>query len=99
VFEALTFRYYEALMLLAGAGVIVSILRGRPSWVWPLVSLPMWLTFFHLLFHAKDRFHMPLDGIIAIFAAVALVELWQLVRTTARSRGFSTAPARRRAAA
>jgi len=84
--ESLTFRYYEALLLLAGAGIVISFVRGRPNWLWPLLSLPLLLTFFHLFFHAKDRFHMPLDGIIAIFAAVALVELWHLVRLVAMKR-------------
>jgi 4-amino-4-deoxy-L-arabinose transferase-like glycosyltransferase len=99
VVEALTFRYYEALLLLAGVGIFISFARGRPKWLWPLISLPILLTFFHLFFHAKDRFHMPLDGIIAIFAGIALVELWHLVRVLMGARTPSREPARRRAAA
>jgi hypothetical protein len=72
--ESATFRYYELLMALAGAGIVVTVVRGRPSWLWALLTLPLLLSLFHLFFHAKDRFHIPLDGIIAIFAAIALVE-------------------------
>ncbi|MBV9893506.1 MAG: hypothetical protein JO020_04990, partial [Chloroflexi bacterium] len=76
-------------------GVLLALLlRGRDNrWVWPLFSLPLLLTFFHVFFHAKDRFHIPLDGIIAIFAAVAIVEvaryggvLWFQLRDVAARR-------------
>jgi hypothetical protein len=72
--ESATFRYYEVLLVLAGAGILLVLARGRPAWLWALVMLPVLLSLFHLFFHAKDRFHIPLDGIIALFAAVALVE-------------------------
>ena len=93
--EALTFRYYEVVMALGVIGVLLALLlRGRDNrWVWPLFSLPLLLTFFHVFFHAKDRFHIPLDGIIAIFAAVAIVEvaryggvLWFQLRDVAARR-------------
>jgi hypothetical protein len=76
--EAATFRYYELLMALAVGAAVVLIVRSRPAWIWPLLALPLLLTFFHLFFHAKDRFHIPLDGVIAVFAAVAVVELTRL---------------------
>jgi dolichyl-phosphate-mannose-protein mannosyltransferase len=74
--ESMTFRYYEVVMVLGVIGVLLAlVIRGGASlWVWPLFSLPLLLTFFHVFFHAKDRFHIPLDGIVAIFAAVAIVE-------------------------
>jgi 4-amino-4-deoxy-L-arabinose transferase-like glycosyltransferase len=73
--EAFTFRYYEALMVLGVLGLAFVLLRRSSSrWALTLISLPLLLTFFHLFFHAKDRFHIPLDGIVAIFAAVALVQ-------------------------
>ena len=72
--EAATFRYYEVVMALAVVGTMLLLLTSRPLWLWPLLSLPLLLTFFHLFFHAKDRFHIPLDGVVALLAAVALVE-------------------------
>jgi hypothetical protein len=74
--EALTFRYYELVMAIAAIGSLLVLARARThKWVWPLLSLPFLLTFFHLFFHAKDRFHIPLDGIVAVFAALAIVEV------------------------
>ncbi|MBV9358091.1 MAG: hypothetical protein JO023_21480, partial [Chloroflexi bacterium] len=72
--EALTFRYYELLMGLAGIGSAILLWRRQP-WVLPILALPALLILFHLFFHAKDRFHIPIDPFVAILAAVALVEL------------------------
>jgi hypothetical protein len=81
--EAFTFRYYEVLMALGAIGAAVTILMGRPKWIWPVLALPFLLTFFHLFFHAKDRFHIPLVGIIAVLAAIAMSEAARLVQTRA----------------
>ena len=78
--EAATFRFYEAVMALGVLGALLGVLRGRSDWVWPLLALPLLLTFFHLFFHAKDRFHIPLDGVVAVFAAFALTEALRLAR-------------------
>jgi hypothetical protein len=72
--EAFTFRYYEVLMALGVLGAVFTIVQRRQMWVWPIIGLPFLLTFFHIFFHAKDRFHIPLDGFIALLAAVALAE-------------------------
>jgi hypothetical protein len=94
--EALTFRYYEALLALAALGVALVLFQRRAgAWFWALVSLPLLLTLFHVFFHAKDRFHIPLDGVFAVFAAVAVVEVARLgARWLASSRHQ---PAARRA--
>jgi hypothetical protein len=86
--EQVTFRYYAALMALAGLGVglLLVLGRGRAAWLWALLLLPLLLSLFHLFFHAKDRFHMPLDGIIAIFAATAIVEVARLSLRLGRRR-------------
>jgi hypothetical protein len=42
--------------------------------------LPLLLTFFHFFFHAKDRFHIPLDASIAILAALTLVGVFSMLR-------------------
>jgi 4-amino-4-deoxy-L-arabinose transferase-like glycosyltransferase len=77
--ETLTFRYYEALMALGVIGIASVLILTRSKYIWPLISLPLLLTFFHVFFHAKDRFHMPIDGIVAIVAAVALVEIARII--------------------
>jgi hypothetical protein len=84
--EAFTFRYYELLMGLAVVGAVLTMLHRRQVWIWPIIGLPFLLTFFHIFFHAKDRFHMPLVSVIALLAAVTLVEAVRLfVRARART--------------
>ena len=73
VAESATFRYYEVLLVLAIVSGLVVLAQG-PNALWPVVALPVLLTFFHFFFHAKDRFHIPLDPAIAILAAVSLTE-------------------------
>jgi 4-amino-4-deoxy-L-arabinose transferase-like glycosyltransferase len=88
--EALTFRYYEALMGLAVIGTLLTLARRKQTWIWPIIGLPFLLTFFHIFFHAKDRFHTPLDGIIALLAAITLAEALRLVGRARASRGWSS---------
>jgi hypothetical protein len=78
--ESATFRYYEVLMGLAVISAVLTVLLARPRWIWPILALPLLLTFFHLFFHAKDRFHMPLVGIIALLAAIAIGQLAWLAK-------------------
>jgi hypothetical protein len=87
--ETLTFRYYEVLMGLAVVGAGFCLLRPRRTWAWPIICLPVLLTFFHIFFHAKDRFHIPLDAVIALLAAVAIVELGRLAVRAAAATGWS----------
>ncbi len=69
--ESLTFRYYQVLVVLALAGVVCVPAECR--WrVWPLLSLLFLLIGFHLFFHAKDRFHVPLAPFIALLAAIPI---------------------------
>jgi len=46
------------------------LFRTRPEWIVPILAVPLLLTLFHLFFHAKDRFHMPLAAVMALLAAV-----------------------------
>jgi Dolichyl-phosphate-mannose-protein mannosyltransferase len=87
--EAFTFRYYEVLMALGVIGAALMLVVVRPNWILPILALPFLLTFFHLFFHAKDRFHLPLVGIIAVLAAVAIVHFASLVPRWAKSPSIS----------
>jgi hypothetical protein len=77
--ESATFRYYEVLLVLA-IGASVGAIVARRTELFPVVALPIMLTFFHFFFHAKDRFHIPLEPMIAILAALALLKLLSLRR-------------------
>jgi len=84
IVEAATFRYYEILLVFA-IGACIGIVATRRTTLLPLVAVPLLLTFFHLFFHAKDRFHIPLEPFIAILAVIALAGARDLV-AQARSR-------------
>jgi hypothetical protein len=92
--ESITFRYYEALACLAIVGVIILSFFNRPAQLLPILSIPLLLTLFHVFFHAKDRFHIPLDGIIALCAAVTVVEATRVLsRWAAAQRHHVAEPA------
>jgi 4-amino-4-deoxy-L-arabinose transferase-like glycosyltransferase len=76
--ESLTFRWYEVVGGLALLGAALALATRRVD-VWPLLLLPVLLTGFHLFFHAKDRFHLPIDPFIGIVAAYALCHIARLV--------------------
>jgi 4-amino-4-deoxy-L-arabinose transferase-like glycosyltransferase len=82
--ESATFRYYEALLVLAAIGAMFGLFIKRHVALVSIVAVPLLLTFFHLFFHAKDRFHVPLDPFIAILAALALVSAWAWASQRAR---------------
>jgi hypothetical protein len=91
--ESFTFRYYEGLMAIGLFGALLTLVRGKSDWIWPILSLPLLLTFFHLFFHAKDRFHIPLDGFVALLAALAITEAVRFAaRALSSSGGLAGAP-------
>src|SRR6185436_4956729 len=71
--ESATFRYYEAVLALALLGAVIGLLFKQQAALLPILAVPLLLTFFHLFFHAKDRFHVPLDPFFAILAALAII--------------------------
>jgi hypothetical protein len=80
VVESFSFRYYQVVMILAVAGALLAVFLTRREWIWPILAVPALLTFFHLFFHAKDRFHVPLDGFVALLAAVAITDAARRLR-------------------
>jgi 4-amino-4-deoxy-L-arabinose transferase-like glycosyltransferase len=88
--ESFTFRWYELFGALALVGLILALASRRIE-LWPLLLLPVLLTGFHLVFHAKDRFHLPIDPFIGIMAAYAVIRLAHLAQAAARP---SASPAR-----
>ena len=58
------------------AMAVVVTPAGERSRLLPLLALPLLLTAFHQLFHAKDRFHVPLAPAFALLAAVTLDRTW-----------------------
>src|SRR5262249_32477260 len=78
VTESLTYRYYAAVMLLASLGLFCAP-AGTRHRALSLLALPCLLIGFHLFFHAKDRFHVPLAPFLAILAALTAVQLFDAI--------------------
>ena len=77
--ESFTFRWYELFGGLAVVGAVLALASRRRE-LWPLLLLPVLLTGFHLFFHAKDRFHLPIDPFIALMAGYALTRVEAALR-------------------
>lgn len=77
--ESLTFRFYFVVMLLALAALLLAAPSTRPA-IWSLASLGVLLLGFHLFFHAKDRFHVPLAPAFALMAGVTTMWLYDAAR-------------------
>jgi 4-amino-4-deoxy-L-arabinose transferase-like glycosyltransferase len=69
--ESFTFRYYQAVLVLAALAAVLAAAPSRRRLL-PLLALPVLLAAFHMLFHAKDRFHVPLTPFLAVLAAVSV---------------------------
>lgn len=71
--EALTFFYYIVLVSLAATALFIELRRGAGTL---LLVVPALLVFgFHLFFHVKDRFHLPVVPFIALLAGVEVARL------------------------
>lgn len=76
--ESLTFRYYQAVMAVA-VGSLAFAPVGKRRGAWLLASVPLIWTAFHLLVHAKDRFHVPLSPFFALLAGMGMTVAWDAV--------------------
>jgi 4-amino-4-deoxy-L-arabinose transferase-like glycosyltransferase len=71
--QALTFLYYIVLVSLAATALLIDLPRDAASLV---LVVPALLMFgFHLFFHVKDRFHLPVVPFIALLAGVEVTRL------------------------
>lgn len=86
-----TQAYYGVALLCAIASVV--LIRAGERWqMLPFVALPVLLPLFHLFFHAKDRFHVPVLPFVALLAAVGIeraLTLNQVNRKQTRGAGTS----------
>jgi 4-amino-4-deoxy-L-arabinose transferase-like glycosyltransferase len=82
---------YWWLLLALGALGVAGALRDRPlKRFWPQLATLAYFTAFPILTVAMDRYHLPVDPILAIFAAYALLEMRERSGAMFRLRGHST---------
>ena len=75
VLKRLSSAYWWALLVLGFAGIALAIRRRPIEPLWPLLAAFAYFAAFPVLTVAMDRYHVPIDPMLAIFAAYAL--LWK----------------------
>ena len=88
---------YYWLLLLLGIGGVVAAWRQRAV-RWLLFVFASWAAF-HVVFFAEPRFHIPLLPLVALVAALALLEIQRYAFSEPEIVSKSRAKKRRRAAA
>ena len=77
--------YWWSMLLLGAVGIILILRRQLAVQQWPLLASFVYLSIFPVLTVAMDRYHVPIDPMLAIFAAYSLVSVHQLLSTRAAS--------------
>jgi hypothetical protein len=67
--------YWCILLILGFVGIVLVIRRQLIGPLWPLLAAFVYFAAFPILTVAMDRYHVPVDPMLAIFAAYAL--LWR----------------------
>lgn len=70
--KAVSSAFWWAMLLLGGAGVVRALRSGLARLMWPLFAALAFFAVVPILTVAQDRYHVPIDPLLAIFAAVAL---------------------------
>jgi hypothetical protein len=73
--KRLSSAYWWILLVLGLAGIVLVLRRRLIKPLWPLLAAVFYFAAFPILTVAMDRYHVPVDPMLAIFAAYAL--LWR----------------------
>jgi hypothetical protein len=72
ILKRISSAYWWVLLILGVTGVVLVIRRRTVGQLWPLLATFAYFAAFPILTVAMDRYHVPLDPMLAIFAAYAL---------------------------
>lgn len=67
-----------ALMLGALAGLVIAARERKAHW--PLWVLPVYLSFFHLIFHVEARYSLPARPLLLVFTGLAMIRAFDRLR-------------------
>jgi 4-amino-4-deoxy-L-arabinose transferase-like glycosyltransferase len=70
--KALSSLFWWSMLLLGVVGVVRTLRQGRARALWPLLAALAFFAVVPILTVAQDRYHVPIDPLLAIFAAFAL---------------------------
>jgi hypothetical protein len=73
VLKSISSTYWWIMLILGSVGVVLTIRRGLARQTWPLITSLGYFTIFPILTVAMDRYHVPIDPMIAIFAAYSVL--------------------------
>ena len=73
VLKSISTAYWWIMLLLGSAGIVLIVHRGLAGQIWPLVASVGYFAIFPVLTVGMDRYHVPIDPLLAIFAAYALL--------------------------
>jgi 4-amino-4-deoxy-L-arabinose transferase-like glycosyltransferase len=76
--------YFGGLLLLALAGVVLTVRRWRDAALLWFVQISM--TLVYVVFHPSTRYRVPSDPLLFLFSAYALVSLWAWLWARLRAR-------------
>ena len=76
VFKAVSSAYWWVMLVIAICGVAVLMWRKKTNLVHPLVVVSGFFFVVPILTVGQDRYHMPLNPFLAMFAALALSVAW-----------------------
>jgi Dolichyl-phosphate-mannose-protein mannosyltransferase len=65
--------YWWLILTLGLAGIVLALYRQLVPSLWPLLAALGYFAVFPILTVAMDRYHVPIDPLLAIFAAFALI--------------------------
>jgi hypothetical protein len=73
ILKRISTAYWWIMMTLGFVGAVLIVRRRLASLTWPLLLTAGYFAVFPVLTVAMDRYHVPIDPILAIFAAYALL--------------------------
>jgi hypothetical protein len=73
ILKRISTAYWWTMMTLGFVGAVLIVSRRLASLTWPLLLSAGYFAVFPVLTVAMDRYHVPIDPILAIFAAYALL--------------------------
>jgi hypothetical protein len=75
IIKEISSAYWWILLIAGVAGIILALHRRLFTQCWPLLAALGYFSVFPILTVAMDRYHVPIDPLLAIFAAYALCSL------------------------
>jgi hypothetical protein len=71
--KTISSAYWWIMLILGSVGIVLIVRRGLAVQIWPLLASFGYFALFPVVTVAMDRYHVPIDPLLAIFAAFTLL--------------------------